>query len=308
MRLGADIAGRRADVAWSQHGANAKVTVTDVAGSRVLEGTMTGGHFDLAGGVVAMRGVFSNLTSGLGEWVENGETRAMTLDLMRVAIPAELAVGNAHVTPMDRWVRGASGCPSSYDVYPEVHGLDGKTESTLNPLLHPGAPVPRVCTGSSEIAFLGSEWSTMTYAITASRSGWFAIRRNMYAYTGGAHGMWGETCDVADLATGKVGSLQSELSTSSLAKLGVLVRKAILAAAPGKSLVDLGFNADDPNVTSDRVACVVEDHGALALEVVYQSDMDPAGNFRFSDVRPHIPTKTARALFPAGSLGALVFQ
>ncbi len=308
MRLGADVAGRRADVAWNQHGANAKVTVTDIAGSRVLEGTMKDGHFELAGGSVAMRGVFSNLTSGLGEWVENGETRAMTLEPLRVAIPAELAIGNVHVAPMERWVRGASGCPSSYDVYPEVHGLDSKTESTLDRLLHPGASVSRACTGSSEIAFLGAEWSTTTYAVTASRPGWLAIRRNMYAYAGGAHGMWGETCDVADLTTGKVGSLQSELSSASLAKLGVLVRKAILAAAPGKSLVDLGFNADDPNVTSGRVACVVEDRGALALEVVYQSDMDPAGNFRFSDVRPHIPAKTARTLFPAGSLGALVFQ
>ncbi|HEX4513938.1 MAG TPA: hypothetical protein VH054_10390, partial [Polyangiaceae bacterium] len=307
-KLGADVAGRRADVAWAQRGTNAKVTVTDIAGSHVLEGTMRDGRFTLKGSGVTMRGIFSSLTSGLGDWSENGEARAMTLDPMRVAIPAALAIGNAHVAPMERWVRGVSGCPSSYDVYPEVHGLDAKTESALDRLLRPGASVSRSCTGSSEIAFAGSEWSTTTYAVTASRPGWLAIRRSMYAYTGGAHGMWGETCDVADLATGKVGSLQSDLSAASLAKLGVLVRKAILASAPGNSLVDLGFNADDPDVTKDRVTCVAEDHGMLALEVVYQSDMDPAGNFRFSDVRPRIPAKTARALFPAGSFGALVFQ
>jgi len=284
------------------------VIVTDLGGARALEGSMRDGRFTLTGGGVTMRGVFSNLTSGLGEWNENGETKFVTLDPMRVAIPAQLALGNVKVTPAERWVRGASGCPSSYDVYPEVHGLDWKTESALDRLLHPGASVSPACAGTSEIAFLGAEWSTTTYAITASRPGWFAVRRSMYAYAGGAHGMWGETCDVADLSRGVVGSLQSDLDAASLAKLGVLVEKTLLAASPNGSLVDLGFNADDPDVTSDRVMCAVLDHGALALEVVYQSDMDPAGNFRFSDVRPRIPASTARALFPAGSLGALVFQ
>lgn len=308
MQLGGDVEGRRVDVAWKQHGTIAKVTVTDVAGSRALEGSMRDGRFTLTGDGVTMRGVFSNMTSGLGEWIENGETRPMTLDPMRVAIPAPLALGNVKVTPAERWVRGASGCPSSYDVYPEVHGLDWKTEVAIDRLLHPGASASRACTGTSEIAFLGAEWSTTTYAIAASRPGWLSIRRSMYAYAGGAHGMWGETCDVADLSSGKVGALQSELDAASRAKLGVLVRKAILASAPGKTLVDLGFNADDPNVTVDRVICAVEDHGALTLEVVYQSDMDPAGNFRFIDMRPRIPASTARALFPRGSLGALVFQ
>ena len=307
MKLGGEIGGRRVHVDWKQNETNAKATVTDLAGSRVLEGTMRDGRFTLAGGGVTMRGVFSNFTAGLAEWIENGEERPMTLDTMRVEIPAQLALGNVRVAAAERWVRGAAGCPSSYEVYPDVHGLDWKTESAIDRLLHPGASVPSSCTGG-ELAFLGAVWSTSTYTITASRPQWFAIRTSAYAYMGGAHGMWGDTCDVASLSSGKVGSLQSELSPASLSKLGALVRKTLLAGAPGQSLMDLGFNAEDPNVTIDRVMCVVEDHGALALEVVYQSDMDPAGNFRFTEVRPRIPAATARALFPAGSAGALVFQ
>ena len=307
--LGADVDGHRFDVGWEQHGKNVKATVADVGRSRTLEGTMRDGRFELSGEGVTMRGVLSNFTAGIGEWIEDGDSRPMTLDLMNVVVPAPHALaGGARLVPDDRWAHGASGCPSSYDVYPKIVGLGG-AEDTLNRLLHPGASASMACTGQSELAFLGAAWSTSTYVVTASRPGWLAIRHTDYAYMGGAHGTWGETCDVASLATGKVGALQSELSPASLTKLGVLVRKTLLAAAPAaQTLVDLGFTADDPDVTKDRVTCVVDDHGALALEVVYQSDMDPAGNFRFNDTRPHIPAKTARALFPPGSLGALVFQ
>jgi hypothetical protein len=306
--IGATIADHRFQVGWQQHGQNVKATIADPSGSRTLEGTMRDGKFKLAGEGVSMRGVLSNLIAGLGEWSEAGETRPLTLDVMHVATPKPRALGSGvRVVTADRWVGGVAGCPSSYDVYPEVTGVGGTNELSLNRLLHPGAPPVR-CEGESELAFLGAAWSTSTYVFTASRPDWFAIRRTLYGYMGGAHGTWGETCDVASLATGKVGSLQSELSAASLSKLGPIVRKAILAAAPGKSLVDLGFNADNPDVTKDRVMCAVDDHDKLALEVVYQSDMDPAGNFRFTEVRPRIPASTARTLFPAGSLGALVFQ
>src|SRR5207248_1658013 len=125
------------------------------------------------------------------------------------------------VAPSERWVHGVSGCPSSYDVFPTV------SERALDRLLDGGPGVSRACTGASELAFLGAEWSTSTYAITASRPGWFAFRRSMYGYAGGAHGMFGETCDVASLSNGKLASLQSELPPASLTKLGHLVRAAI---------------------------------------------------------------------------------
>lgn len=307
MPLGGDIAGKRVDIAWDQRGTNVKARVTDVAGSRELEGVMRDGRFVLEGSGVMARGIFSSLTAGIGEWIESGQSQPMTLDSVRVDLPPKLVLGNVQITATDRWVRGASGCPSSYDVYPEVHGLDWKTEVALDKLLGPGASASTTCTGQSDLWFLGAVWSTTTYAVTASRAGWFAIRRSAYSYAGGAHGMSGETCDVALLASGRVGSLQSELPAASLAKLGALVRKTILASAPGKSLVDLGFKADDPDITNDRVICVVDDHGALALEIVYQ-DMDPAGMSRFIDARPRIPAAAVRSLFPGGSLGALVFQ
>ena len=305
--LGGDASGHRFVLAWEQHGKEVKAELRELSGPRELAGTVRDGRFELAGGGVTMRGVLSNV-SGIGEWIENGESRSLTLDPMTVSYPAARALaGGVRVLPSDRWVRGASGCPSSYDVFPKVDALDLRTQNAMNRLLAPGASTSTKCTGESEIATLGAAWSTSTYAITASRPGWFAIRRSLYGYMGGAHGMGGETCDVANVSTGKVASLQSELPATSIAKLGPLVRKAILAAEPGKTLMDLGFNADDPDVTRERVMCVVDDHGALALEVVYQNE-DAAGNFRFSDVRPHVPAAAVRALFPAGSVGALVFQ
>jgi hypothetical protein len=301
--LGAEVAGHRFDVAWEQRGGRVKATVRDASRSHVLEGTLRDGRFDLAGDGIAWRGVIAGASVGLGESIENGKSRALVIDLLHADVPAPHPLaGGASVAPLERWSRGGAGCPSSYDILPQVDGLPA-----LNPMLAPHATTTK-CTDAGDLAFIGSIWSTSTYAVTASGSGWFAMRTHLYQYLGGAHGMSGEACQVVSLAPGKTARLQMELDPASLAKLGGLVRKAILAGAPGKSLVDLGFNADDPNVTSDRVMCAVMDHGALALEVVYQNGMDPAGNFRFTDVRPRIPAAKVRALFPAGSIGALVFQ
>ncbi len=57
-----------------------------------------------------------------------------------------------------------------------------------------------------------------------------------------------------------------------------------------------------------RELCVVEDHGALFLEVVYQNDLDDAGLFQFEDVRPRLAAVVVRTLFPAGSVGRMVFR
>jgi hypothetical protein len=307
MKIGAEVSGKRFDVAWEQRGNVVKATVKDAGRARVLEGTSHDGRFDLTGDGATWRGEISGLSAGIGEWIENGKTQALTLDLLRIDVPAPYPLPNGgRVVPLELWSRGRAGCPSSYDVLPQIEGLGTPLESTLNQKLAKRQSTK--CTDAIDLASLGAVWSTSTYTVTAATPAWFALHADAYAYLGGAHGMSGEMCGVFSLVTGRGAWLQTELEADALVKLGKLVRAAILAGAPGKSLVDLGFYADDPKVTNDRAMCVVMDHGAPALEVIYQHDMDEAGDFRFTDLRPHIAAAKVRGLFPADTMGAIVFQ
>ena len=299
-KLGAEIGGRRFVVDWDQHGERVKSTFRDASVARALEGTSRDERFELMGDGVTLRGVMSGIMIGIGEWSDRGKTQPVALDWVHTEIPAPYSLPNGgRIVPLERWSRGVAGCPSSLDVVPQIEGL--ATPFTW--------PTPSTqCHDTGEVSMIGMIWNTSTFTILAAGSDWFSLHRDVYSYIGGAHGMSGESCQIVSLSTGKATSLQIELPDASLAKLGAMVRSAILASAPGKSLVDLGFFKDDPKVTQDRVMCAVTDHGGLALEVVYQHDMDEAGNFRFTDVRPRIPAAKVRALFPAGSTGALVFR
>jgi hypothetical protein len=82
----------------------------------------------------------------------------------------------------------------------------------------------------------------------------------------------------------------------------------MLQNAHKQSLVDLGFFEDDAHVNSTRELCVVKHRGTSFLEIIYQDDIDEAGLFRSTDVRPLLAAPVARRFFPGGSVGAKVFR
>jgi len=243
---------------------------------------------------------------GIGELFHDGLAQPFSLDRFYPTYPPVVELPNgARVVPVERFQRGFPDCPAADDVFPRVEGvaaalpLNRALEKTISPLTE--------C-GNDNLSFLGSLWSGSTYTVTASSARWVGFAFDWNSYMGGAHGSFGLSCAVADTQSGKVVHLNEEIAPASFPKLSALVRQAILRGEPGKSLVDLGFYADDAHVDATREMCVVKDHGALFLEVVYQNDMDEAGLFHFVKLRPRLAAAVVRRFFPPGSVGAAVFQ
>jgi hypothetical protein len=164
------------------------------------------------------------------------------------------------------------------------------------------------CIDAKDPSDLGNLWAGSTYSITAARANWVGLAFESNWYAGGTRGSYRETCAVADTQSGTVVHLNEELIPSAFEKLAPLVKRAILKATNQRSLQDVGFFTNDPHIDPKREMCVIEDRGALFLELRYQSDDDEAGNFRLDDIRPRLAAAVVRPFFSAGSLGALVFR
>ena len=308
-------AAQRLRLSWEQSGLRAKATLSRLGGTRrTFEGTLErqSGRFELKehnDGKNRLRGIFMGGPGGggIGEWVHDGTVEPLSLDRFYPTYPTITALrSGGRVVPAERFHRGFPDCPSSDDVFPRFEGvaaerlLNAELEKTVQPLVD--------CIDRTDASFLGSLWSGSTYSVTASRAQWVGLAFEWNSYMGGAHGGFMEGCAVANVQNGKVVHLNQELAPTSFEKLSVLVRKSILKAAPGKSLQDLGFHTDDLHIGASREMCVVEDRGALFLEVVYQNDLDDAGIFHFVNVRPRLAAASVRPFFSPGSLGALVFR
>jgi len=315
-RFGGTLGGvHRVRLDWEQSASRANITLSRLGAMPwTFKGTLQreSGRFELlekADPKSRLRGILMGGGGdiGIGEWIHDGIVEPISLDRFYPTYPAiKVLPSGGRVVKAERFHRGFPDCESSHDVFPRFEGV--LTEGILNAQFEKMLPPKDYCIEATDVSFLGSLWYSYTYSVTATRASWVGLAFEWNNYQGGAHGGSGEGCAVADTQSGKVGHLNEELTPRSLEKLLPLVRTAILQAAHGKPLRDLGFFEDDVKVNAKREMCVVESNGALFLEVVYQSDLDEAGNFRFETVRPRIAAASVRSLFPAGSLGALVFR
>ena len=182
-------------------------------------------------------------------------------------------------------------------------------QAALNPRLRSieGVGVPLKaddCAGAEDALPYDMETA---YSVTAQRPTFVSLSISQYAFTGGAHGNWGATCWIADLRTGNTSRLGKELAPAALDQLSALTR-AQLRKDNGDvaKLTDVGFFDDEPSVSADSSLCVVDDKGALALEVAFQPyEISPWAMGSPSAV---IPADKARALFAPGSMGASIFK
>jgi len=274
-------------------------TVTIRGEKHTLEGTIDGkwGTFELtekdSTGAPSGRwaGVF--LTSGdvLARWtsLDGATTKPITLHSATTNwdYPPTLALqGGGTIAPAEAY--WAAPFYSGSAVVPTFSGLASSTaESALNAWSKKQMAAPSDFPDSTAVV---SAWDEQTYAIDTQRPGWVALRVSTYTYwLGGTHGFSGTNCSVVDLATGSVVHLVSELPAAGRAALAALVRRA-----SGQTI----------KVDEKRAMCVIEEKGALYLDVVFDEDdgfyvMAPIVHIRAADLRP---------LFPAGSLGARVFQ
>jgi hypothetical protein len=316
-RFGATLGGaHRVRLDWEQSGSRAKATLSRLDGApSTFEGTLVreSGHFELSqpsDGKSRLRGILMGGRggpTGMGEWLHDGAVEPFSLDRFYPTYPSTTVLpSGGRVVPVERFHHGPSDCPSSDDVFPRFEGVSA--ERTLNQRVETMVAPLVECHGASDFSLLGSLWSGSKYSVTASRARWVGIKFEWNSYLAGARGNFGEGCAVADTQNGELVHLNEELGPTSFAQLSPLVRRAILQAAPGKSLQDLGFYEDDPHLDAQREMCVVEDHSALFLEVVYQNDLDDAGLFQFEDVRPRLAAAVVRPFFPVGSVGAMVFR
>jgi hypothetical protein len=97
--------------------------------------------------------------------------------------------------------------------------------------------------------------------------GTFSIAETSYVYSGGAHGLTGLRCFVADPATGAVLRPRELLDPAKLAALGALVTSRFRSENDGATLTSVGFFEDNLTISAATEICPTED----GVRVTFQS-------------------------------------
>ncbi|HEY1957454.1 MAG TPA: hypothetical protein VGH28_17670 [Polyangiaceae bacterium] len=292
------------------HGKLSATTITIRGEKHTLDGTVDEkwGTFRLAEkdstGAPSGRwtGVF--LTSGdvLARWTspDGTTTRPITLRSATMSFdypPVVTLQGGGTMAPIESY--WAIPFYASASVMPMFSGLaSSSAEATLNAWSKQRMARPSKTPDTSSAI---SAWDETSYAFAAERPGWVALDVRTYGYTaGGTHGFAATECYVLDLASGARTSLVRELPSAGRTALAALVRKTIASDPSRTKGEDLSY----VKIGDGRALCVLEKNGALFLDVVF----DEADGFYVMAPEVHLAASAVRSLFPAGSMGARVFQ
>jgi hypothetical protein len=154
--------------------------------------------------------------------------------------------------------------------------VDGASVVVLRPFLQgEGLHVDDVNTGLREaieptdggegaeegesLAGEGTEEVDVSYEAHALGRGLFAIAETSYVYTGGAHGLTGLRCFVADPTTGVVLRPRDSLDPAKLDALGVLVTARFRSENEGAPLTRVGFFEDTVKVSPATEICPTQE-------------------------------------------------
>jgi Deacetylase PdaC/Protein of unknown function (DUF3298) len=283
-----------------------------------LDGTVIAstGAFELteknAKGVVTgkWQGIFTSPTVVVARWTSPDGTKTYPLSLtMTQDYPESVTLpGGGKIVPQEDYSERGKACRSSV-VFPSFDGLSNRTAQTaLNAKLRTfsGVGVPlkaEDCDGAEEALPYDMD---SQYVVGVKRPTYVGIDISHYTFTGGAHGMYGFSCYVADLTSGRLIELNKELSPGSLATLTKLTQDQLKKDNSTTTLTDVGFFDDNPEVTADTNVCVREEKGVLTLEVGFQPyEVAP---WAMGAPTVEIPAATALPLFGAGSMGAQIFK
>ncbi len=236
----------------------------------------------------------------VGRWTSPDKTKSLPFLLEAGnSYPEIVDLGDGiRVVPQEVYKELAPYCTSSA-VYPIVEGGQGK--ATLNAALKKasgGETSKDMCEGALAERPYATEDD---YAITKAKLPFFGITFHESSYTGGAHGMWGVTCKVADTETGALFSLAAKMTPENRKKLAALVVAALKKEHAVETLSDAGFFVDDIEIKEDSNVCV----GAKGITVSFNPYEvgpwvmgAPEVSIANDDARPLFPPALATALIP----------
>jgi hypothetical protein len=145
------------------------------------------------------------------------------------------------------------------------------------------------------------------FTITGQKKGYVGLSLSSYEYTGGAHGMYGFTCVVADIANHALVPLGALLTDDARAKLSALVNADFQKQFGEKDLTNAGFFDATVKVEPSTSLCFqVDEKGTTTLEVAFGPyEVAP---WAMGSPSANVAAADAKALFPAGSVGEAVFK
>ncbi len=231
-----------------------------------LEGTVneSDGKFELvektAKGVLSGRfeGVFLQRGLAFARWSspDNARTFPITLRYGDVYPEPVTIAGAVKIVPQEDYKEQGKYCVMSIFV-PEVVGAEDKTAmKSLNQALRAEAGDTKKmdCEGASEE--LRYE-TTTTYHVDKTMPGRFALTYSFYEYAGGAHGMHGVDCYVADVTKGTLTQMTAKsLSADARKKLEALTNASLKKEHGVAKLSDVGFDGDDVKLGDDTSICI----------------------------------------------------
>lgn len=171
-----------------------------------------------------------------------------------------LGGGGGRVAPQEDYFEEGRLC-SITRLFPRLEGtVAGPREKALNAALKQEAG--GISKEGCQISEMDLRYEAeTTYELTAERATALAFRFQFYEFAGGAHGMHGISCPVADLTSGKLVKLTPKLLTpAGRAALGARVKKELLA--PGGDLAAMGIT--EVKVSDDTTLC--DDHDDLIVQ------------------------------------------
>ena len=278
---------------------------TVIASSGVFNVTEKNAKGDVTG---RFAGVFLDPRHVLGRWYSADRARSLPLELRGgEAYPEALALlGGGKLTPQEDSGDRGKACKAQR-IFPSFDGLPTKTaQASLNRALqsHNGPPSADDCDGATED--LPYEFES-GYTVTGQKPGYVGLSLSGYTFTGGAHGMYGVECVVADLSKGTLTHLGTVLTTEGRAKLEGMVNDELRKQFSVTKLTDADFFDDEVKIAPATTMCLdVDAKGTTSLRVV----------FGLYEVTPYVmgmpevvlPAAGVKDLFSVGSAGEAVFK
>lgn len=237
----------------------------------------------------------------VGRWTSPDKTKSLPFLLEAGSAYPEIADlgGGVKVVPQETYKELAKNCTASL-VIPVVEGAKGKKALDAAFKKLSGEQVGKeICEGATaEMPYTTED----DYTVTKAKLPHFGVTFHSYSFTGGAHGMWGATCKIADADTGAVFGLASKMSADDRKKLAALVVAALKKEHGVEKLTDAGFFVDDLELKDDANVCVGGKGGVEVMFNPYEIGPwamgAPTVAIAADDVRPLLPADLQKTLTP----------
>jgi hypothetical protein len=266
-----------------------------------LEGTVNAadGRFELTetnakgARTGTMKGVFLQRDFLFGRWESPDGAKSFTLTLRSAtSYPETVALaGGGKLVPQEDYKEPSKYCSVSFTFPQLVGSLARDKEKSLNEQLRAAAGDVKKESCADASAELRYETET-TYSVIAQRKQYVSIRYQFYTYAGGAHGMHGIQCSIADLREGKL----TKLSPTMMTPEGRKKLDALVDAEIKKQFGPEDVFQNPVKVSDDTTLCVEGD------QLVVQFQVYEIAPYSMGAPEAKIPAKDAYPLFQKSDL------